>query len=560
LGLKYSKILLIEAGPAAPDELRINVPGMKGSTLGTVYDWNLTTVAQTGLKNRVLAQARGKVLGGSSALNLMTYNRAAKVEYDSWGELGNAGWNWNALIAAMVKSETLTNYPGTTNVGKKGPVKATINRYIPSHQDNWIPALQSLGIPHTPDSVTGTPIGVSYQPSSIDPAIYNRSYSANAYLPIAGSNLKVMTSTKVVKINLMKVGTSQRATGVTLENGTVIAASREVIISAGTFLSPGLLELSGIGQTAVLTAAGVTPVINLPGVGEGLQDHTRVQSSYQLKDNYTSFDKIRSNATYAAQQLDLWKAKQFSHYDYTGSAYSFLNWDQATNATATLKALASAVADPNNVVDQQKLKLKSNPKVPQLEVIFSDGYTGLKGYPAAGTPLFGKGFFSLIAGVMHPMARGNVHINPADKLGKPLIDPKYASNEHDIQALVEAMKTCRKMALTEPIRSSWVSEYEPGLDVVQTDAQWREYVLNTTLTFFHPVGTCPMLPKAQGGVVGPNLKVYGTTNLRVADASIIPMLVSAHIQTAVYGIAEIASSLIISDSYYAKRSYPIKMD
>ncbi|KAJ0382128.1 hypothetical protein COL922a_013180 [Colletotrichum nupharicola] len=545
-GLPDSKILLIEAGPEAWDEPKINVPGMKGSTLATKYDWNFTTVAQTNVNNRVFSVNRGKVLGGSSALNLMSYDRSAAEEYDSWEALGNAGWNWETMIAAMKKSENFTGINtdtyGSEGVGDSGPVKAVINRIIPEHQETWIPTMNTLGIKTNLESLGGNPLGVMYQPSSIDATHYNRSYSANAYVPIAGSNLEILSDTTVVKVNLEQVGDEQQATGVTLQDGTVIAANKEVILSAGSIQSPGLLELSGIGQASVLNSSGIAQVIDLPGVGENLQDHLRIQSSYQLKPEYTSFDILRSNTTYAAEQLALWNAGEVSLYDYTGSGYTFTTWAQALGNDSQMVALAKEAAgeDPSKV-DAKKLEFMTNPAIPQLEVIFSDGYTGVKGYPASTSPLFGKGFFTLIAAIMHPMSRGNIHTNPADTTGKPIINPNYFAHEHDLEAAIQAIKYCRKIATTEPMASIWESEYEPGLDVVQTDEQWKEFALNTTLSIFHPVGTCSMLPKEDGGVVDANLKVYGTSNLRVVDASVIPLLVSAHVQTAVYGIAEIAA-------------------
>ncbi|KAF5496644.1 Dehydrogenase citC [Colletotrichum fructicola] len=537
-GLPDSKILLIEAGPEAWDEPKINVPGMKGSTLATKYDWNFTTVTQTNVNNRVFSVNRGKVLGGSSALNLMSYDRSAAEEYDSWEALGNAGWNWETMIAAMKKSENFTGINtdtyGSEGVGDSGPVKAVINRIIPEHQETWIPTMNTLGIKTNLESLGGNPLGVMYQPSSIDATHYNRSYSANAYFPIAGSNLEILSDTTVVKVNLDQVGDEQQATGVTLQDGTVIAANKEVILSAGSIQSPGLLELSGIGQASVLNSSGIAQVIDLPGVGENLQDHLRIQSSYQLKPEYTSFDILRSNTTYAAEQLALWNAGEVSLYDYTGSGYTFTTWAQALGNDSQMVALAKEAAseDPSKV-DAKKLEFMTNPAIPQLEVIFSDGYTGVKGYPASTSPLFGKGFFTLIAAIMHPMSRGNIHINPADTTGKPIINPNYFAHEHDLEAAIQAIKYCRKIATTEPMASIWESEYEPGLDVVQTDEQWKEFALNTTLSIFHPVGTCSMLPKEDGGVVDANLKVYGTSNLRVVDASVIPLLVSAHVQTAV---------------------------
>ncbi|EFX03370.1 choline dehydrogenase [Grosmannia clavigera kw1407] len=551
-GLPSASILLIEAGPIVWDELKINVPGMKGSALGGKYDWNFTTVAQLSAHNRVFPVNRGKVLGGCSALNLMTYNRAVVNEYDTWEDLGNTGWNWQNMMAAMKKSENFTGtntatYGSPSGVGDSGPVHAVVNRFVPEQQDTWIPTMNSLGIAHNPSSLDGDSLGVMYQPSSVDPTHYNRSYSANAYMPLAGSNLYILSETTVAKIDFSADSGSQRATGVTLQNGTTIAVRREVILSAGAVQSPVLLELSGIGNATLLSAAGITTIIDLPSVGENLQDHLRVMTSYQLKSNYSSLDLFKYNATYAAEQLSLWNDGQYSRYDYTGSAFAMQTWNQTLGSDATLVSLAErAISDDAGVVQKKKLELLSDDLVPQIEIIFSDGYTGFKGYPSSDSPLFGKNFFSLLAVIMHPLSRGSIHIDPSAPSGKPIINPNYLSNDYDLEAVTQAAKYNRKIAQTAPMNELWDIEYEPGLSTVTTDADWKDYVLNTTLSIYHPSGTCSMLPKADGGVVDSNLTVYGTTNLRVADASIIPLLISGHLQTAVYGIAEIAAEKIIS--------------
>lgn len=153
--------------------------------------------------------------------------------------------------------------------------------------------------------MNGDPLGVMYSSSSIDPTNYNRSHSTNAYLPLAGSKLTIMTETMVAKVNL-KNSYGYCATGVTLTNGTVINANQEVVISAGSFLSPRLLEMCGVGNKTILAGAGIKQLIDLPGVGENFQDHIHIQKSYQVKENYTSFDILRFNATYASEQLQLW--------------------------------------------------------------------------------------------------------------------------------------------------------------------------------------------------------------------------------------------------------------
>ncbi|GAB1311533.1 hypothetical protein MFIFM68171_01743 [Madurella fahalii] len=546
--LRHSKILVIEAGPVALHEDGINVPGLRGSTLGGKYDWNFTTVPQTHLKNRSLFTPRGRVLGGSSALNLMAWDRAAAAEFDQWEEVGNPGWNWNSMTAAMEKSETF--HGGPSGSGTSGPIQAVFNRGERLHQDAFIPAVTSSSpIQANPDSLQGNPIGVMFQPSSIAPASYNRSYSANAYLPLAGPNLSILSSTLVSKLNLRQTNQGlHRVTGVTLANGTTISARKEVIVSAGAISTPQLLELSGIGRRSVLRAASIPALIDLPGVGENYQDHLRVQISYQLKDEYLTRDELLANATFAAEEWAKRLAGQPSFYDDSKFGFVFANWKQVVPGgdDSGLVGLArAAVGGSRDVGHRKKLEQLADPAVPQAEILYVDGYIGEKGYPPVGSPLRGKGFVTLVGGLMHPLSRGSVHVNAANPSGPPVLDPRFLDNEYDLEGLVEILKFLRRIARAEPLRSLWVDEYEPGEDVVVTDDDWREYVRDTLNTIFHPMGTAAMLPRKDGGVVDSELIVYGTENLRVADASVIPVEISAHPQTAVYGIAERAADIIV---------------
>jgi choline dehydrogenase-like flavoprotein len=548
--LPHQCILVIEAGPAAWDEEKINIPGRKGSTLGGPYDWNFTTVVQPDAAGRRFNVNRGKVLGGSSAVNLMTWDRGAKADYDAWEQLGNEGWNWENFIAAMEAVETFKPDPRYDGggVGYDGPIHTTINRVIPPHQQGFIPALEGLGVPENKESLNGDPLGVMTQPSNVRASNYTRSYSPT-YLSIAGPNLHVRTNTTVSKLSICEGDDGLVADGVYIGD-ELIMATQEVILSAGSIQSPQLLELSGIGQEEVITAAGIEHIHSLPGVGENLQDHLRIQTSYYLKDQYTSFDDVRVNTTLAAEQLSLWRSNEVSLYDYTGSGYTYMTWDQAlgSNGSARMAALARESADLTNPVDAKKLEYLTtslNASVPELEVIFSDGYTGVRGVPAVANHT--TRFFSLIAVVQHPFSRGSIHINATSPDGKPVIDPNYLSKPYDLQAAKEAAKYNRRIAQTPELRKFWVAEYEPGLDVVQTDEQWLSYARNNTLSIYHPMGTCHMGPLEHGGVVDKDLKVHGVAGLRIVDASVIPIQPSAHIQTMVYGIAEIAAKKIAGE-------------
>jgi len=551
-GLPHSNILVVEAGPFALDELGINVPGRKGSTLGTKYDWNFTTIPQPHLNGRVLPISRGKVVGGSSAINLMVWDRGAAAEYDQWEEVGNPGWNWGSMLKAMTKSENYTGPPLRPTAGSNGPVNSLVNRFQPAYQDAWIPAVtNSFNISENHDSLDGNLIGVTFQPTNINPSThYNRSYSAVAYLPLANANLKVLAETQVAKINFKPHQNShkQRAISITLANGTTLSARKEIILSAGAVQTPQLLELSGIGQPFILRAANITPIIPLLGVGENYQDHPRVQISYRLKPSYTSSDILKYDTPFATSEFSKWLSGQKSWYDDRRGPFIFANWNQITpNAPALVKLAHANVGKSPDIGHQKKLEQLSNPFIPQVEIILADGYTGRNGYPAPNSSHYGDDFVTFIIILLHPLSRGSIHLNASNPAGKPIIDPHFLEYEYDIQAFIEAAKFTRRLAAAEPLRSLWEGEHEPAAAVQSdNDAQWREWVRENMFTVCHPSGTVPMLPLAKGGVVDSKLVVYGTENLRVVDWGLMPVQISGHPQTAVYGIAERAAEIVIA--------------
>lgn len=545
-----SSVLIIEAGPDGRDEAGIYIPGRKGSILGSSYDWNFTSIPQSGANGRVIGQNRGRVLGGSSALNLLSWDRGAAADYDAWEELGSPGWNAESMFQAMRDAEEYNITPANGSAelegyGTDGPINYLINRLAPPQQEQFFPAMQNLGLSQTERYLDGELIGYMRHTSNIQPSNYTRSYST-AYLADAPSNLHLLLETEVAKVT---IDNSTRATGVTLKDGTIITANKEVVLSAGTIQSAQLLELSGIGQKHVLAAAGVAQQVELPGVGENLQDHVRIVNAYQLRENYTTPDILRLNTTYAAEQLALWQRNQTGLYDSTSSGYAYMQWSDVLNDTSSLLASASASADKSNAIDMKKLQnLEDTSKlVPQAEVLFSDGYLGAKGYPAANSSLYGSSFFALIGVIQHPFSRGSSHINSSDFEAKPIFDPNYLSNPYDLEGVAQIAKFLRTIAQTPPMSYAWTSEYEPGRDVVTTDEDWLSYAQTNMASIWHPIGTCAMMPKEDGGVVSPELKVYGVDGLRVVDASVMPALVSGHIQSGVYGIAERAAQIVSED-------------
>lgn len=269
---------------------------------------------------------------------------------------------------------------------------------------------------------------------------------------------------------------------------------------------------------------------------------------YQLKPEYTSSDILTYNTTYAAEQLALWKAGQVSRYDVTPNAVAFFNWPQLTGGNdSLLVALAQeAVGNSSNVIDQTKLSFLSNHSVPQMEVVVVDEFLGA--YLPSSDPLYGTSFVTLVPVFMRLLSRGSVHIVSSDIAQPPTIDPQYLSSQYDVQALVEAAKYLRKVATTAPLSEFLVGEYAPGLATTNTDEEWAAYIRESMFSIYHYSSTCAMLPEKDGGVVDPKLVVHGTSNLRVVDVSITPVLIGSHTQTVAYGIAEVAADIIIKDA------------
>ena len=299
---------VIEAGLSALDKdddlsWSINVPGRLGESIGSVYDWKFATVAQPGLAGRQVSWPRGKVLGGTSVLNLMVWNRAHREDYDTWVELGNEGWGWDDLLYALFhgglcctvymltiyyyspffrRSETF--HPPKAAMqeqGTAGPVQTMhLRQYSAVHRD-WHSTLNNLGVPFNADSqLSGSNTGTYNMVLTIEPNRFERSYSAPAYyMPVSSRcNLHLLTEAVVTNV-LIEPGSAGDlvATGVQVCQGdqqVSVRAAREVILSAGTVQSPQLLELSGIGSRDVLEAAGIPLKFHNPNVGENLQDHT----------------------------------------------------------------------------------------------------------------------------------------------------------------------------------------------------------------------------------------------------------------------------------------------
>ncbi|CAD6888387.1 unnamed protein product [Tilletia laevis] len=555
-------VAVIEAGDTLSCPVSPVSDANRASIYGLQYDYQFYT--QPGPKTPAKYWPRGKVLGGSSALNFLLWDRGSKHEYDAWEELGNKGWNWSNMYRYMRKAEQFFSPPqdqqdrlhfSTTasDYGSSGPIKVSFPKCISEQAQNWVPALNSLGLPVNNQPLAGDNIGASLHPSSSNPINSTRSYTAVAYyLPNAARpNLKVFLNSTVTKMNF--TGSKDRSGNVrassvsfqTSKKTHSLRVQREVIVAAGVVNSPQILELSGIGNQKILKAAGIPTLVNLHGVGENLQDHTGVYAAYELKNGHITLDSLRNDPEFATQQRILYKqnlASRPSIYTEATNAVAYVSLDTIVGtdkAKSMVDAATSYVAGfrtPYNVTLRKQLEfLKKYPDtVGQMELIGFDGY-----YASTGTPEVGKTYITFVAAQQHLFARGHIHINTSNPLSAPIIVPHYFENDFDIEVSVAGTEYLRKIANAPNYASYIATEVIPG-----AQADMAQFVRDTAATEYHGIGTCSMLPRNQGGVVDNKLVVYGTSNVRVADASIIPLHVATHLQGTVYGIGEFAADII----------------
>ncbi|KAJ7793141.1 alcohol oxidase [Mycena olivaceomarginata] len=527
------RVCVLEAGEDVTTKPDNMVPGFGFKNIGKPdVDWGFKSPPQPNAEGRSLSLPRGKAIGGTSMINLMVLGRGNTVEYDAFEALGSPGWNWQGLVEYFRKSETFAPSPEEIQKyqvkfnpnahGTDGPITRTLPTWISDFEAPFVKGIASLGVPHNSDSFSGENAGYWSSNRSIDSQA-TRSSSASAYYEPNKSkpNLVVITGAQATRIlfhsqkhtagNIVASGAEY------LKDGQLhtISANSEVLLCAGAFQTPQLLELSGIGDGKILRDQGIKVILDLPGVGNNLQDHFWCPYVTETDSKYESVEVLKNPAR-ATEEWKLYESSRRENFDFSRAA-SLLNSPQ---------------------LNIQKEWLM-NDKVPFLEMAIFPGFLPVPGHAAEA----GKSYCSFLLVLAHAFARGSVHINSSDPLTPPTIDPCALDNELDIDFLMQAIKFSRKVAATESMNTVVTKEILPG-SAIQSDEQIKDFIRKTISTIYHPIATASMLPKGEGGVVDPSLRVYGTSNLRVIDASIIPIHVSAHVQATVYAVAEKGADII----------------
>ncbi|KAK3114641.1 hypothetical protein LTR53_006853 [Teratosphaeriaceae sp. CCFEE 6253] len=558
---------VLEAGaPAALDDLAINVPGRYGEGIGTHRDWQYETTPQPGLGGRSLPWPRGKVLGGTSALNFMAWNRPAREDLDAWAELGNEGWGWDDVEPFYRKSEHF--HPPTdadtaehklhTDVaalGTQGPVPVSyLREYSVSHR-HWHATLNNLGVQTNERHLSGSNVGVWTNVVAVDPEKVTRSSAATAYYaPNRGrKNLVVLTGASVREIVLEREGEEWVAKGVRFEHDGsefVAKASREVILSAGSVASPQILELSGIGNPAVLDAAKIPVKVANPNVGEHVQDHMMTATIFEIDPSTATGDDLKTDPILAAAADRLYTDSQSGPRTMLPGSFAYLPLADFLPA-ADLAHLTDLATDlpqtPTNTIRARRLSARQN--LGAIEYIFDVGNWS-PFHPA--TP--GKRYATLLQILQYPFSHGSIHLDPSDPTGSPLIDPKYYAGPHG-ELDLEIQRLCaehigRKITSTPPLSGMILRRASPAEgDEHGTGEGLRDWTVANTITDWHPIGSCAMggALGIAGGVVDARLCVYGVKGLRLVDASVMPLQISAHLQATVYAIGEKGAAMIRED-------------
>ncbi|KAF1842741.1 GMC oxidoreductase [Cucurbitaria berberidis CBS 394.84] len=558
---KNVNVLVIEAGDLDKNEDFVTIPGLAGGAAGTKYDWNVTYTANEGLGGRKVPIPQGKIVGGSSKLNRLIFDRGSKSDYDGWESLGNKGWNFAGLLPYFKKNEKFT--PPTKEIaaqydikndlknhGDKGYMQTTFSPFFWPTTKNIVKATKALGIPIN-DQATGNAIGGFFCPHNQDPVTVTRSSADEAYYDTAvkRQNFHVITGQQVSRIVTKKSNGAVKVTGIEFASSASakrqsVKVKQEAIIAAGALFTPQLLQVSGIGDPALLKTINVTTVVELPAVGHNLHDHVLLAVANTLNTTLITSGSLRSNATFAAEarkQYDTEKKGPLTSP--TGDFLLFLPLQTYSNATSAIasqakagKASASLPSDtPPEVAKGYQAQYASlNEKLVAkdsaiLEIIWGDG--------------------TVILGLQHPYSRGSVKAASSSVFDAPLADVGFLRNPIDVALLREGIHFARRLVKTEGITELKPVEVAPGANVT-SDADLDAFIRRSSSTLFHPAGSCKMGPKDQGGVVDSELKVYGVEGLRIVDASVMPILPAAHTMTTVYAVAEKAADIIRGSAAY----------
>jgi len=498
-------VLLLEAG-GRDDSLWVHIPAGFGKLLtNDRFNWRFVTEPEDNVYGRSIVIPRGKGLGGSSLINGMIFVRGQPHDYDRWSQMGNLGWSWDEVLPYFKKMEAFED--GASELrGADGPMRIVRVGERPVLAEAFIAAAAEAGFRRNPDYNGADQEGFGYYQVNQSGGRRHSAYRAYLKGAMGRPNLAVRTGATVTGLTF----DGRRASGVAYRraDGTqeAVAARGEVILAAGAVQSPQLLELAGIGDPAVLGAAGIAVRQALPGVGANYIDHFCTRMNWRVTRPITLNEQSRG------WRLALAVAQYFATGKgilslATGLAHGFVKTrPEAIGPDVQYFFMHASYA---NAADRRL------DRAPGMTV----GVTGLR-----------------------PESVGTIHIRPDDPAGPPAIRPNFLSAAEDRRALVEGMKIARRIVEQPAMDPYRAFEMSPGPGV-RTDDEWLDFARRNGQTIYHALGACSM-GTGPAAVVDPQLKVRGTQGLRVVDASVMPAMVSGNTAAAVMMVAEKGADLI----------------
>jgi choline dehydrogenase len=500
-----TSVLLLEAGPRDKD-FWIHVPLGYGKLFArTDINWAYQSEPEAALNGRRVFTPRGKVLGGSSSINGLVHIRGQREDYDDWGV---AGWTFNDLLPYFKRSEDHSLGASEWH-GAGGPI--AVSELPDRHEmcEAFIASAMALGIPRNDDFNGATQEGTGYYHATARNG--RRCSTAVGYLRAAQARPNLRVEVEALATRVLFKG--KRASGVAYEvQGAKreARAARAVIVSAGSFNSPQLLQLSGVGPRALLERNGIPVVHDAAGVGEDLQDHFYCRTFWRCTRPITLNDDMASR----------WRQAKI------GLQYLLFRRGPLTVSAGYAGAF-----------------VRTRPELtrPDAQIYFINFSTAKRGgllHPFSG--------FTLSMSQTQVESRGSVQITSADPRTPPAIRYNYLATENDRRVMVEGLKFIRRIAATAPLREYVAAEEFPG-PRVQSDEDWLAQCRESGDTVFHPTSTCRMGTDARA-VVDPHLRVRGVDGLRVVDASVMPAVPSGNINASVIAVAEKAADLIAEDA------------
>jgi choline dehydrogenase len=495
-----ASVLVLEAG-GRDRSPSIKIPAAFAKQFRTKLDWDYSTGPEPHLDGRELYVPRGKSLGGSSSMNAMMYVRGRPLDYDGWRDAGCPGWGYEDVLPYFMRMENYEAAGDPAVHGSGGPVNVADLVDPRPLTARFLAAAERAGIPRNPDINSPEQDGLAQSPTSQRNG--RRWSAADAYLRPAmkRSNVTVAPKAQALRVELE----GGRATGVRWRDSRgrerSTGADREVVLSAGAIGSPQLLMLSGIGPSAHLRELGIKTAVESPGVGDNLQDHPYFLLCYDSKVNEDLADAEKPAA--------------------------LLSWVLRKSGPLT-----------SNVGEAMAF-IRTRPGLPAADVqlLFGPVY-----YHDHGFDTRDGHAFSLAAALIAPRSRGRLRLRSPDPHAKPELVGNHLAEPEDVAALVAAFRRLREVARTKPLDAARGTELVPGPEV-ESDAEIEDFLRRETELLYHPVGTCRMGGDGDA-VVDPELRVRGVEGLRVADASVMPVITGGNTNAPTIMIGEKAADLI----------------